>query len=117
MTGRCTTCGRGTRRSMYLARRYRPGGFRWRRVARFAWEGEAQRTDRWNRPLGRAATRVTTLRALAPRPRGRVLNYGVWERGHRMGDRLPLILLSGMAADARLFARQRPAFPGLVVPD
>ena len=34
-----------------------------------------------------------------------------------MGDRLPLILLSGMAADARLFAPQRAAFPGLVVPN
>jgi pimeloyl-ACP methyl ester carboxylesterase len=34
-----------------------------------------------------------------------------------MGDSLPLILLSGMAADARLFAPQRAAFPGLLVPD
>jgi pimeloyl-ACP methyl ester carboxylesterase len=34
-----------------------------------------------------------------------------------MENGLPLILLSGMAADARLFAPQREAFPGLVVPD
>jgi pimeloyl-ACP methyl ester carboxylesterase len=33
-----------------------------------------------------------------------------------MAEDLPLILLSGMAADARLFAAQRAAFPGLRVP-
>ncbi len=34
-----------------------------------------------------------------------------------MENGLPLILLSGMAADARLFALQQADFPGLVVPD
>ena len=33
-----------------------------------------------------------------------------------MGDDLPLILLPGMAADERLFAPQRAAFPRLLVP-
>src|SRR4051794_30719168 len=33
-----------------------------------------------------------------------------------MGHPVPLILLSGMAADERLFAPQRAAFPHLVVP-
>jgi pimeloyl-ACP methyl ester carboxylesterase len=33
-----------------------------------------------------------------------------------MGDKMPLILLSGMAADERLFAPQRAAFPQLLVP-
>ena len=31
-------------------------------------------------------------------------------------DPLPLILLSGMGADERVFQRQREAFPDLVVP-
>lgn len=33
-----------------------------------------------------------------------------------MGDDAPLILLPGMAADERLFAPQRAAFPRLLVP-
>jgi hypothetical protein len=33
-----------------------------------------------------------------------------------MADPLPLILLPGMGADARLFAAQKLAFPALVVP-
>src|SRR5687767_14399988 len=40
----------------------------------------------------------------------------VRRRGLSVSDPVPLILLPGMAADGRLFAPQRAAFPQLVVP-